>query len=278
MVTESSKRAGRRLALGMLFSCRPIGPLGLIVIVLGSIVLTGCPGAPGVVGSNVCLQCHNGTLAPDRSGFTLNPHSVAGCEACHGPGLLHVRNGGRGGLFIDALEDMNYAASVQFCARCHERQAEDYLKSGHALSESVTCLDCHDVHGEDIMTAPVEDNSLCLQCHEPFGFSNDAEISAHTFHSVDPEGTGASRCTTCHLPPLDRVEQAAGPNSHTLAPIPPIESNIAADNGVTPVPPNSCSGISGCHDGTVLNAPVFNVDNAEHNELLQILYDTRYGD
>lgn len=250
----------------------------VFICLVSCLFLTGCPGASGVVGTNVCLQCHNGTLAPDRSEFSRNPHNAIGCESCHGPGLLHVRNGGRGGLYIDALKGMSYSASVQFCTKCHARQGEDYLQSGHALSESVTCLDCHDVHGKNIMVASAEDNSLCLKCHGPYGLSNDAQISAHTFHSVDPEGTGTSRCTLCHLPPLDRVEQNAGPNSHALQPIPPIESNIAAENGVSPVPPSSCSGIAGCHDGTVPTAPVFDVDNREHNDLLQILFDTRYGD
>lgn len=260
------------------FHGSPLASIVMTLCIVSVTILAGCPTNTGIVGTNVCLQCHNGTLAPDRSEFTENPHNDVGCEACHGPGLLHVRNGGRGGLYIDSLEDMNYSTSVQFCAKCHGKQAEDYLKSGHALSESVTCLDCHDVHGENVMVASPEDNSLCLQCHGPFGFSNEAEISAHTFHSVNPETTGASRCVLCHLPPLDRVQQGDGPNSHTLQPIPPIESNIAAENGVTPVPPNSCSGIAGCHDGTVPNAPVFNVDNPEHNDLLQILFDIRYGD
>jgi hypothetical protein len=46
---------------------------------------------------------------------------------------------------------------------------------------------------------------------------------------------------------------------------------------VTPTPPNSCSGITGCHDGTVIAAPVFNVDVPRDNDILQLIWNSRYG-
>ena len=268
----------QRSAVANLLSWCPLGLVSVLVLGVASLGLAGCPGKPGEVGTNVCLQCHNGVLAPDRTAFRGNPHAAIGCEGCHGPGLAHVRNGGRGGLFINALEGLDFQASVQFCGDCHEETAAQHLSSVHGATESLTCLDCHDVHGGNVIRGTVADNGLCLNCHEAYGFASDAEIEAHTFHPVDPEGTGASRCTLCHMPPLVRVDQASGPRSHSMQPIPPVESNNAADEGVTPVPPNSCSGITGCHDGTVPTAPVFDVENREHNDLLQILYDTRYGE
>ena len=104
------------------------------------------------------------------------------------------------------------------------------------------------------------------------------DIVAHTFHLYDPAGTGASRCTPCHMPPLRREDQAEGPHLHTFEPIPPIRSNEAMEAGVFPAPPNSCSGIMGCHDGAVPTAPVFDVDNPNDNVILQIIYDQRYGE
>ena len=38
---------------------------------------------------------------------------------------------------------------------------------------------------------------------------------------VDPSATGASRCTECHLPPLNRLEQDIGPHDHSLRGIAP---------------------------------------------------------
>lgn len=275
------RRTQRRAAPDSCPSCSCFGglPALLFEVCLSFALLcglTGCPGGPGAVGTQVCLTCHNGRLAPDRSEFPLSAHAAIGCETCHGPGYLHVRNGGRGGLLIQVPESDD--ALYGLCTQCHEREIEGHLESRHGASGALNCLDCHDVHSADRTISRHTNNSLCLTCHRQAGFATNAEIEEHTFHSVDPAGTGASRCTACHMVPLQRLDQAEGPHSHTMMPVPPIESNIAADAGVSPTPPNSCSGIAGCHDGTVLTSPVFDVDNPEHNEWLQIVYDARYGE
>lgn len=247
------------------------------LIAAGMLLLTGCP-AGNYVGTNVCLQCHNGVHAPDRSLFPESAHTAIGCESCHGPGLQHVRNGGRGGLFINPLRGLPPKEARAVCGRCHQQETQDHLNSKHALNGGLTCTDCHDVHAPGRTAPDYKNNALCLECHGPYGFENDAAIRAHTFHNVDPEGTGASRCSICHMPPLDRVNQEDGPRYHGMRPIPPVASNLAAEAGVFPVPPNSCSGIAGCHDGSVDTAPVFNVDFPYDNSVLQIIYDARYGD
>jgi len=340
-----------------------LGLPGLVLFVAGAGVgLSGCPGGGfWEVGTHVCLSCHDGRSAPDQSGFVESPHAEMDCEACHGPGYLHVRNGGRGGLFINGLED-EPSEQVALCAQCHEaavdgyrqgahavqgaavcgdchdvhaaqdnaaascstchsQRAASFAESGHALlyglscgdchslhavpqdddaqlcqtchggetagyrqsghaqeAGGATCADCHAVHGPDSAWPSYTNNDVCLQCHAGLGFSTATAVEAHTRHPVDPEGTGASRCVGCHLPPLRRTEQEAGPHDHTLFTLPPITSNEAADAGVMPVPPNSCAGIAGCHDGTVARAPVFDVDNADMNVTLQAIYDANYKD
>lgn len=249
---------------------------GVCLLAAALFGLSGCPGKPGEVGTQVCLQCHNGVLAPDRSEFPESAHAVVACETCHGPGYLHVRNGGRGGLLIQTPE--NSDAQYGLCGRCHETETADHLESRHGSSGALNCADCHDVHGAARTAPAFANNSLCLTCHRHAGFATNAEIEAHTLHSVDPAGTGASRCSGCHMVPLQRFDQAEGVYSHTMVPVPPVASNEAAEAGVTPTPPNSCSGIEGCHDGTVRTAPVFDVDTPEHNEWLQIVYDARYGE
>jgi predicted CXXCH cytochrome family protein len=243
-----------------------------LLAVLASFALPGCPGGnAGYVGMDACLGCHDGRYAPDRTGVKENGHAEVGCEACHGPGYLHVRNGGRNGLFIGV------PANYDFCAKCHEEDANGFAESKHGVEGLFSCDECHDVHAPERTRASFKNNDLCLQCHVLRGFVSEAAIASHTLHDVDPEGTGASRCTSCHMPPLGRVDQARGPHSHSLWPIPPIASNEAAAAGVTPVPPNSCSGAAGCHDGSVATAPVFDVDNPDDNAVLQLLYDSRHG-
>ena len=231
------------------------------------------PGAVGVVGTYVCLQCHNGTDAPDVSSFPGSAHAKVGCEACHGPGALHVRNG----LFIYDPRVAPFAQARLLCAQCHPEEVNSYEQSKHSEEHAVTCVNCHDVHAPNLTHRNALDNTLCLDCHEDRGFETAAAIEAHTFHPVDPAGTGASRCEACHMAPFERVNQATGPHSHSMNPVPPIASNQAAAAGVSPVPPNSCAGIMGCHDGSVVTAPVFNVDDLDVNARLQVLFDARYG-
>jgi hypothetical protein len=234
--------------------------------------ITGCkPLGLGYVGTDTCLQCHNGKIAIDRQSFLTSPHDgVVSCEGCHGPGYFHVRNGGRYGLFVDGKVNTR-----KICGQCHQTETADYLKSAHAEEDEVTCATCHDPHTNVKTTRPYNDNQLCLQCHVyESGFTSEAIIEEHTFHPYDPAGTGASRCVACHMVPKQRLNQSEGAYNHSMRTLPPITSN---ESILKPVPPNSCSGIMGCHDGTVSTAPVFDVDDPAMNITLQGIYDTRYG-
>jgi hypothetical protein len=179
-----------------------------------------------------------------------------------------VRNGGRYGLFINDAED-----AEAICNQCHPRQVTEFKLSVHAQKGVLGCVECHDPHIVASTSRPFLDNHLCLQCHARLEFPTEADVTAHSFHDYDPAGTGQSRCTACHMVPGQRANQDQGPHQHSLIPVPPIRSND------TPPPalPNTCAGITGCHDGSVITAPVFNVDDPNINVLLQTLYDARYG-
>lgn len=237
--------------------------------ILASLVLSGCPTA--YVGIDTCLTCHDGRYAPDRTGVKESAHAEVGCEACHGPGYLHVRNGGRGGLFIGV------PANNDFCSKCHEEAVSGFAQSRHGEDNLFSCDECHDVHRPDRTRVGFRNNDLCLQCHASQGFDSETAITDHTFHPVDPEGTGASRCTACHMVPLVRVDQSEGPHGHSFRTTPPIASNEAAAAGITPVPPNTCAGITGCHDGTVTTSLVFDVDDEGTNAWLQSMYEVIAG-
>ena len=79
------------------------------------------------------------------------------------------------------------------------------------------------------------------------------------------------------MPPLQRTEQDNSPHDHSLLTIEPIRSSEAEDAGVIPIPPNTCVGTMGCHDGTVPNTPVFDIDTPGINDALQSIYESRYG-
>jgi predicted CXXCH cytochrome family protein len=296
--------------------------------------------APGEVGTTTCLACHDGRSASDHQEFLQSPHQSLSCESCHGPGLTHVRQGGRLGLFINNpgrrpfaerhlactechadsiapgddtaqgfLATSHFAAGAatctdchdvhkmggmtisspsptQFgnenyavlCGQCHEGQVDDFTISKHAEQDVATCSSCHDMHGATMFRATPEDNRLCLQCHQSFalGFETDEDVDFHTgiFHPVDPAGSGSSRCTGCHLPPLVQQAGELPAHDHTLFTIPPIATNEAVERGADPAPPNSCAGVTGCHDSNVpgSGAPR-DENNLDSNAALQSLYE-----
>jgi len=219
---------------------------GLLFLVgASSIGPTGCELSGGeYLGTEVCLSCHDGRVAANQTLFRASAHYMIGCEACHGAGLQHVHDGGATGLYIDVPLN-NFGAINAFCMRCHTQEAADYSTGAHAQSGQVTCLDCHDVHTYGETRTSFKNNRLCLQCHKKAGFGSTAEIEGHTWHTVDPSGTGTSRCTTCHMPPALRKNQSSGAHRHSLIPLPPITSNEAADAGVSPGPPVPVQASSG---------------------------------
>lgn len=247
-------------------------------VALMSIGAEGCRlGDGGRVGLATCLACHDGRSAPDRTSFLQTAHAgFFTCEDCHGPGLLHVRAGGRGGAFIARFSRLATTAEYAFCGECHVWEWEDYQLSRHAVGNAANCGDCHDIHATGRMTAPVETNALCLRCHwrSPIPGRQEEDVDFHTgpIHPVDPAGSGASRCVDCHMPPLGTSSGA--PRIHTQFTVPPRLSVEAVENGVTPVPPNSCAGVPGCHDPDVPGSGFpHEPDDAVLNSAMQILYE-----
>jgi predicted CXXCH cytochrome family protein len=221
----------------------------------------------------VCAQCH--VHADEVSGFSMTAHADArvSCHVCHD---VHTRTG----MTVDLQDGPRFSKDeyAVLCGQCHVTQVDEFLESTHAVLDVASCRSCHDMHRATMLTQPPETNALCLQCHasQALGFTSEAIIDAHTgfFHPVDPAGSGASRCTGCHMPPHVPFD-ADGPHNHTMFTVPPIESVEAVQQGITPVPANSCSGVAGCHDPSVpgSGSPHF-PENVPQNLALQVLYES----
>lgn len=226
-----------------------------------------------------CTDCHADVTAPGghtTEGFLASTHFTAGgatCTDCHD---VHKM----GGMAVSVpspsqLSNDDYAA---ICGRCHEGQVDQFALSTHAKEDAATCSSCHDMHTGEMFRASPEDNRLCLQCHQSFflGFETDEDTDFHTgvFHPVDPAGTGSSRCTGCHLPPLPAMGAEPAAHDHTLFTIPPIATNEAVEQGANPAPPSSCAGVTGCHDPAVPGSGMpHDEGDLNSNENLQILYE-----
>lgn len=191
---------------------RVIGPLLLLIIVAaGSMFLSSCASYDGgtviapqkidgatYVGDKACADCH----ANISRAFPSSPHARVrlseahieggqGCESCHGPGSKHIAAGGGHGKFI-----INPGQQPEACFQCHlSVNADFHLPKHHPVLEGrMSCVQCHDPHGMDIMKphggeAMARVNESCSQCHRE-------QTRAFVFeHEALHEG-----CTICHQP------------------------------------------------------------------------------
>jgi len=148
------------------------------------------------VGSKACAQCHSDKTS-HFAGATHARIALAdpklgdtGCEACHGPGSLHVSSGGAPGTIVNPGKD------PEACFQCHlEKRGQFSLPHTHpVLAGHISCVDCHDVHTGDAVrgtgAALESQTQTCLRCH-----TQQAGPFVYTHAAIREEG-----CTACHNP------------------------------------------------------------------------------
>jgi Tfp pilus assembly protein PilF len=187
-----------------------------------------------------CADCHSTAVSkaydPDqRTWSTTFAVEDVGCEACHGPGSLHVADPTNQPL---ATLD-SQLSQINACAPCHSRRsqlAEGFLPTEEFLDyylprlldadlyhvdgqiddevyvygsflqsrmhhAGVTCGDCHDPHGAGLQRPG---NATCTHCHQADPSSPFAALSAGVYdsreHHLHEPGTPGSACVDCHMP------------------------------------------------------------------------------
>ncbi len=210
-------------------------------------VLSAIKFPPGAtyVGTETCATCHEDA----QREFNLSTHSridmrdipegmAQGCEMCHGPGSVHVENGGG----KDNI--MSPRKNPELCFSCHtDKRAEFRLPFHHPVTEGkMACADCHNSHGPDAIpgtTAYLDDvNETCFKCHGeqrgPFVWEHEAVregcLTCHKVHGSVNQKMLIARdnnlCLRCHT-------QVAFPT-------------IGRSNHGTRMPQGSCFS-AGCH-------------------------------
>ena len=183
--------------------------LGASLSLLATARSPASQGAPQYVGSEACKSCHEAQW----EAFQTNPHHRAevdstvvadrvGCEACHGPGSLHVAAGGDrsqpGFASIRNFKSMSMEDVEASCLNCHRGGEQFHWRHSTHAQRNVSCLNCHNIHhardqGTVALLNDKDTNHLCLTCHR----DKRATIrrSAHM-----PLREGSMSCADCHNP------------------------------------------------------------------------------
>jgi len=158
------------------------------------------PVIPGAyyTGTDSCIPCHDDIY--DNYNKTIHARIKAseggalhgtGCEACHGPGSMHVQK--KGGVDnIHSFSRLDAAAGSEICLQCHRGMpAMDWRANVHVLS-GVGCNECHKSHK---ITAPkmvyMGDPEICFSCHQE-------KRAQHLLPSHHPLREKKMKCSSCH--------------------------------------------------------------------------------
>lgn len=193
--------------------------------------------------NSMCADCHSTNLQKNFDVATASYHTSwsdinVGCEACHGPGSVHVELANSHSLFWDRkrgyglaeLKSTSNIPQVEACAPCHSRRRT--LAGGHTADCNFHDFFANEVLAETMYHADgqIEDEVYeygsfvqskmfhkgirCTDCHQPHSGKlkfegNKLCTSCHqhpsgkydTFaHHHHPEGSSGASCVNCHMP------------------------------------------------------------------------------
>jgi DmsE family decaheme c-type cytochrome len=206
--STTPQRIAVALGLGLL------GGSALVVLAAGWTPYTprlDPPAGANLVGTETCVVCHD-DVGAFFAGSAHETASVPGtavqlCEACHGPGSLHVDAEGDGPIFgPSVLSQLVPDEQAAMCLQCHRALAGAWHNGPHAGTEA-DCAACHGdrahfAHGVQPPSAFRRGADFCLQCHP----ESAAEFRLQYRH---PVLAGEMECTDCHSPHGTSDERAA---------------------------------------------------------------------
>lgn len=153
------------------------------------------------VGAETCLECHDNMIkslakTPHfKASATIGETHVEYCEACHGPGGIHLEDPEIKGSIRNFVE-MPIEETTSACLSCH--RDDHFLKKIRREKHYQTgesCLSCHSVHQErpegKLLAQRAE--SLCFTCHQ----DKAAEFNLPYHHKVQE---ARMTCWSCHDP------------------------------------------------------------------------------
>ncbi len=227
----------------------------------------------------MCADCHSTNLQRNFDPGKVRYHTTfseidVSCEACHGPGSLHVELAGNKSLFWDRNHGFGLAKlkgddaqpQLQTCAPCHSRRGvlAGNFQAGDRYSDYYSLELLHQdtyhtdgqikdevyVYGSFIQSRMHHKGIRCTDCHDPHSLKlkftgNQTCTSCHQHaagkydvpsHHHHQPGTPGSMCVDCHMPHTTYMDVDPRRDHSLRIPRP--------DLSVTLNTPNACSG---CH-------------------------------
>jgi DmsE family decaheme c-type cytochrome len=158
------------------------------------------------VGEKRCGECHDTEKrlfghTQHAKAFRENPRNEiekAVCEACHGPGSLHVNNTQDKTRIIGFTKDWGTPVAVQNgqCLQCHTGDQRLHWPGSVHATNRLACSDCHNPMARFSNTGLLKKASItetCQTCHQ----QQRAEFHKRS-HMPVPEGKMS--CEDCHNP------------------------------------------------------------------------------
>lgn len=227
----------------------------------------------------MCADCHSTNLKRNydpRSGryHTTFSEIDVSCEACHGPGSLHVELANRRSLFWDRRHGYGLAKlkgddpqpQLQTCAPCHSRRGvlDDSFRPGDRYADHYHLELLHAdayfddgqikdevyVHGSFIQSKMYHQGIRCTDCHDPHSLKlkfpgNETCTSCHQHaagkydvpsHHHHQPGTEGAKCVSCHMPHRTYMDVDPRRDHSLRVPRPDLSVKLGT--------PNACTG---CH-------------------------------
>ncbi|QDU58201.1 cytochrome c3 family protein [Aeoliella mucimassa] len=191
--------------------------------------------------NTTCAICHSTNLQKNYDVETDTYHTTfseidVSCEACHGPGSLHVKLANSNSLFWDRkhgyglakLKSLDPTPQLNTCAPCHSRRSEVHpdFRPPEAVDNYYDVSLIHEglyhadgqildevyVYGSFLQSRMYREGIRCSDCHNPHSLKTKFEGNAlcaqchvpakydtptHHHHEV---GTLGASCVECHMP------------------------------------------------------------------------------
>ena len=224
----------------------------------------------------MCADCHSTNLKRNfdpttgRYRTTFSEIDVS-CEACHGPGSLHIELANTKSLFWDRnykyglarLKGTDTEPQLQTCAPCHSRRGvlNDSFHAGDFYSDHYNLetlgrdtyhvdgqiKDEVYVYGSFIQSKMYHKGIRCTDCHDPHTLQlkfpgNETCTSCHQHpagkydvpsHHHHKPGTPGASCVSCHMPETTYMEVDPRRDHSLRVPRPDLSVSLGV--------PNACS-------------------------------------